>query len=125
MPDHCDDDSQELRETLVNKELELEDCLTFNFWLTEQIQLTCSECAMRFMMEIDDQTIILQAAELRIVDQLDNLYLLEDPMVDDEPESVVDYSTRKFREFVADDVAPMLPDFIIVDVAEDCHEDVK
>ena len=80
---------------------------------------------MRFMMEIDDQTIILQASQLRIVDQLDNLYLLEDPMVDDEPEDVVDYSTRKFREFEAADVEPMLPDFIIVDVAEDCHEDVK
>ena len=44
---------------------------------------------MRFMMEIDDQTIILQASQLRIVDQLDNLYLLEDPMVDEEPEDVV------------------------------------
>lgn len=125
MPDHCDSGSIEARETLINKELELEDCLTFNEWLKEQIQLTCSECAMRFMMEIDDQTIILQASQLRIVDQLDNLYLLEDPMVDDEPEDVVDYSTRKFREFEAADVEPMLPDFIIVDVAEDCHEDVK
>lgn len=125
MPDHCDSGSVEARETLINKELELEDCLTFNEWLKEQIQLTCSECAMRFMMEIDDQTIILQASQLRIVDQLDNLYLLEDPMVDDEPEDVVDYSTRKFREFEAADVEPMLPDFIIVDVAEDCHEDVK
>ena len=54
MPDHCDNDSQETREELERKELELEDCLTFNFWLTEQLQLTCSECAMRFMMEIDD-----------------------------------------------------------------------
>ena len=125
MPDHCDSGSIEARESLINKELELEDCLTFNEWLKEQIQLTCSECAMRFMMEIDDQTIILQASQLRIVDQLDNLYLLEDPMVDDEPEDVVDYSTRKFREFEAADVEPMLPDFIIVDVAEDCHEDVK
>lgn len=80
---------------------------------------------MRFMMEIDDQTIILQAAELRIVDQLDNLYLLEDPLVDGEPESVVDYSTRKFEEFQAEDIEPMLPDFVIVSVADDCHEDVK
>lgn len=80
---------------------------------------------MRFMMEIDDQTIILQASQLRIVDQLDNLYLLEEPMVGEEEEDVVDYSTRKFREFEAADVEPMLPDFIIVDVAEDCHEDVK
>lgn len=76
-------------------------------------------------MEIDDQTIILQASQLRIVDQLDNLYLLEEPMVGEEEEDVVDYSTRKFREFEAADVEPMLPDFIIVDVAEDCHEDVK
>ena len=37
MPDHCDDDSQETRELLERKELELEDCLTFNFWLTEQL----------------------------------------------------------------------------------------
>ena len=80
---------------------------------------------MRFMMEIDDQTIILQASQLRIVDQLDNLYLLEDPLVDGEPEDVVEYSTRKFQEFVAADVEPMLPDFIIVEVAEDCHEEVK
>ena len=83
-------------------------------------------------MEIDDQTIVLQAAELRIVDQLDNLYLLEDPTVPSadpmgEPvaEPVVDFSVRKFQEFAAEGIAPMLPDFVIVDVAEECNDDVK
>lgn len=53
------------------------------------------------------------------------MYLLEDPLVDGEPESVVDYSTRKFEEFQAEGIAPMLPDLVIVSVADDCHEDVK
>ena len=132
LQDHCDQESHDARDLLIAKELELEDCLTFNNWLLEQLQLTCSDCAMRFMMEIDDQTIVLQAAQLRIVDQLDNLYLLEDPTVPsmdpmgaDEAEPVNDYSTRKFAEFAAADIAPMLPDFVIVDVADECHEDVK
>ena len=48
-----------------------------------------------------------------------------DPMGEPEAEPVVDFSVRKFTEFAAEGVAPMLPDFVIVDVAEECHEDVK
>ena len=48
-----------------------------------------------------------------------------DPMGEPEAEPVNDYSTRKFAEFAAADIPPMLPDFVIVDVAEECHEDVK
>ena len=43
--------------------------------------------------------IILQAAELRIVEQLDNLYLLLDPEVNDEPEAIYDFSIRMFGLF--------------------------
>ena len=59
LQDHCNQESHDARDELIEKELELEDCLTFNNWLLEQLELTCADCAMRFMMEIDDQTIVL------------------------------------------------------------------
>jgi hypothetical protein len=79
MPIHCDEGSQTALGELEEKEAELQDCLSFQTWIKGELARACEDCRDKFIDLIDDKTIILQAAELRIVDQLDNLYLLKDP----------------------------------------------
>lgn len=74
---------------------------------------------------IDFNTIILQAADLRIVDQLDNLYLLKDPEVSEGVlEAVEDFNIRIAEEFAAlTDVVPTPHDIHIPQVADVCPEE--
>jgi hypothetical protein len=101
LPSNCDEDSQNARSALVADELELENCLTFAQWIGTRLQDCCTTTEKNILQAIDDETIIFQASELRIVDQLDNLYLLLDPEVDGEAEEVNAFAIRMFTEFTA------------------------
>jgi hypothetical protein len=85
----------------------------------------CVDCQEKFVELIDFNTIILQAAELRIVDQLDNLYLLKDPEVSEGVlEPVEDFNVRIFNEFSATpDIVPTPHGIHIPQVAEVCPEE--
>ena len=81
LPLNCDADSQNALMSAHQSDDDLQDCLSFQHWVLLELAQACEDCRDKFITLIDDNTIILQAAELRIVDQLDNLYLLEDPEV--------------------------------------------
>ena len=69
--------------------------------------------------------IVLQAAELRIIDQLDNLYLLQDPEVGGEPETINDFSIRVFGEFAAEAIPNEETGIEITALSDDCPQAVK
>ena len=66
--------------------------------------------------------IVLQASELRIIDQLDNLYLLLDPEVNDEPEPVNDFSLRMFGLFTEANIPNEDAGIDIPTLADDCTQ---
>lgn len=107
------------------KDIELDDCLSYSNWVNQELEKSCGECGETFLQMIDDQTIILQAAELRIVDQLDNLYLLEDPEVDGEPMDITTFSDGKFTAFTDAGIEGEDPGFTILELSDDCDDSVK
>ena len=126
LPVNCDEDSQNallaLREAVDN----LGDCLTFKQWLEGELQEACTECADELVVSIDDNWIILQAAELRIIDQQDNLYLLEDPLTDEgEPQPVAEFQDALFEEWTATNPTGEETGIVIKTIAEDCPDEVK
>lgn len=125
LPDNCSDDHKEVLRITTEKDIELEDCLSYGEWISETLQKACTDCGETFLQQMDDELVILQAAELRIVEQLDNLYLLEDPEVDGEPQVITAFSDDKFNEFTAAGIEGEDPGFRITELAPDCSDEVK
>lgn len=93
-------------------------------WIAAELQRACLDCRQDFIDTIDDNIIILQAAELRIIDQIDNLYLLKDPEVDGEPEPIADFQARYFFEFAAAMIPGESTGIEIKVVAPDCPQEI-
>ena len=126
LPVNCDQDSQDallaLREAVEN----LSDCLTFKQWLEAELQEACIDCEGELMDSIDDNWIILQAAELRIIDQQDNLYLLEDPVdAEGNPQAVSDFQDALFVEWEATNPTGEETGIEVKIISEDCPVNVQ
>ena len=67
----------------------------------------------------------MQASELRIIDQLDNLYLLLDPEVNGAPEPATDFAARMFGLFTDAKLPNEDPDIDIATLSDDCPQGVK
>jgi hypothetical protein len=126
LPVNCDQDSQDALLALNEAVENLGDCLTFKQWLEAELQEACTDCAEDLTESIDDNWIILQAAELRIIDQQDNLYLLEDPVdAEGEPQAVSDFQDALFAEWEATSPTGEETGIEIKTIADDCPENVK
>jgi len=126
LPVNCDQDSQDALTALAEAVENLGDCLTFKQWLEGERSEACTDCADDLAVSIDDNWIILQAAELRIIDQQDNLYLLEDPVdADDVPVAVSDFQNALFEEWTATNPTGEDTGIVIKTIPEDCADNVK
>lgn len=126
LPVNCDQDSQDALLALNEAVENLGDCLTFKQWLEAELQEACTDCAEDLSESIDDNWIILQAAELRIIDQQDNLYLLEDPVdAEGEPLAVSDFQDALFAEWEATSPTGEETGIEVKTIADDCPENVK
>ena len=126
LPVNCDEDSQDALLALEEAVENLSDCLTFKQWLEGEVQEACTDCAEDITVSIDDNWIILQAAELRIIDQQDNLYLLEDPVdAEGEPLDVSDFQDALFAEWEATSPTGEETGIEIKIIADDCPQNVK
>lgn len=125
VPSICPQEDKDALDLLMMKEIELEDCLSYNNWVHLQLDASCQECAKHFAEQIDMETIVLQASELRIVEKLDSLYLLEDPVVNGEPQSLDDFVKQAFKEFKEQNIPNEVHEIAIKDLPDDCPEEVK
>ena len=96
---NCDQASQDILDDLVTMNNMLADCISNQNYLDTRLNDACIGCEPKFNNAIDINMIVLTAAELRITDQLDNLYLLKDPVVNGALQPIDDFSDETFADF--------------------------
>ena len=70
--------------------------------------------------------IVLQASELRILEKLDSIYMLEDPVdSNNDPLPLAEFIKLTFKEFIDQNIPNQEHKIKIKELPEDCPEDVK